>query len=43
VIDPKPSDFLSDSGDEVSDNDYEKFVEFEPVLEVELMLDIVGT
>jgi hypothetical protein len=29
-------EFLSDSGDEVSDNDYEKFVEFE------LMLDIVG-
>jgi hypothetical protein len=47
MVDPEPLDFSSDSGDEVLNiivspgSDDEEFAKFEPVTEVELVLDIV--
>jgi hypothetical protein len=49
IVDPELSNSFSDSNDEVSeiievspDSDVEKVVEFEPVIEIKLVFDIVS-
>jgi hypothetical protein len=44
MVDPELLDFLSDSDDIIGvfpDSDDEEFMEFEPVMEVELVLNII--